>query len=356
MKSRHAASIAGVLMTLTRPSFPDTLQGAANPIYKTSVVITAATKRNEPVWSWAPRVKFNVQGPLPSGAQLSVEFMQPGAHPWVKYDCQTPAVAAGKVGNIECGYTVPTERLKTITSTGVFSFKIAMRNELAGSNDSLFEGRFTVKKFHSGPDLPSTRDNFEYYVDYDWQLPIAYVWCPVPYRSADGVAYFDDYTPLYTAFTFKGTVFAERDLDAHLFYQGREISNTKAHGHAVKDGGAFTGQASSPYDYPRVRLEFTDVFGFVKNPQAHPGYYLDQHPGEYEIKVLRAGHLARSFKFTVGSGGKIEDNGIAAANGILGPRMVVAAEVLGDTDGQFNRDEWRSEALFGNPLKGFAPR
>jgi hypothetical protein len=353
MRPSHGAfvRIAGSLLIAAQLSSAENPQ--QNPIFKTSILISATTKRNEPVWSWAPRIKFNVQGPLPSGAQLSVEFFQPGGRPWVKHDCKTPAVEAGKTGQIECGYTVPTERLQAIPTTGTFTFKIVMRNELAGTNDSLMEGRFEVKKFHSGPDLPSTKNNFEYYVDYDWQLPIGFVWCPLPYRSADGVPYYDDYSPLFTSFTFKGTSF-DRDLDAHLFYQGREIGNTKAHGHAVKDGGATTGQATSPYEYPRFRLEFTDVFGFVKDPRVHPGFYLDKNPGEYQVKVLRNGHLARACKFTVGANGKIVDNGIASANGILGPRMVVPAEVLGDTDGTYNRDAWRTEAMFGNPLHGFA--
>ncbi|HYL97757.1 MAG TPA: hypothetical protein VEZ90_02295 [Blastocatellia bacterium] len=336
---------------------------AATPIFKTSIQVATNTRRyyvnpggerDEDTWSWAPCVKFNVQGPLPSGSQFSVEFFQGGGKPWVSYECKTPQVDADKTAGIECGYGIPPEQLKGITSTGVFTFKIHMRNELRGSNESVFEGRFAVNKFHAGADLPKTKNNFEFYVDHDWQLPISFVWCPQPSRSADGVMYFDDYSPLYTAFWFKGGALPERELAAYLFYQGREISNTKSHGHAVPDGSLATGQATSPYEYKRVRLEFTDVFAFVKDPQAHPGFYLNKNPGEYEIKVLRAGHLARSLTFTVGSDGKIVDNGIAGANGILGPRMIVPARVLGDTDGPWNAEAWRTEALYGNPLKGFA--
>jgi len=223
---------------------------------------------------------------------------------------------------------------------------------LSGTDESLFEGRFNVRRFHSGPDLPKTRNNFEYYVDYDWQLPVAFVWLPQPYRSADGVTYYDDYTPLMTAFWFKGSAMPERDVAAYLFHEGREVSNTKAHGHAVSEAAASTGEATSPYEYKRVRMEFTDVFGWVKDPKAHPGFYLNKNPGDYEIKVLRAGRPARSFKFSVRADGKIVDNGVASANDILGPRMVVIAEVLGDTDGECDRNAWRTEALFGNPLKG----
>ena len=240
---------------------------AAEPsgIFKTSIRISTTVRhwaiivdhKDDDTWSWAPRIKFNVLGPIPSGTQYSVEFFMPGGRLWVTYGCRTPAVEAGKIGNIEAGYGIPYSELKAIRETGTFTFKIQMRNELAGTSSTAFAGRFNVKKFHVGPDLPKTRNNFEYYVDHDWQLPIGYCWYPRPYRSADGVDYYDDYAPLLAAFWFKGAATTERDVAAYLFYQGREISNTKLHGYAVGDSSISTSVVNSPYEYLLVRFEFT---------------------------------------------------------------------------------------------------
>src|SRR5215471_7051661 len=344
---------------------PEQIRGQApeaSGIFKTSIRISTTVRhwaiigdhKDEDAWSWAPRIKFNVQGPLPSGSQFSVEFLMPGGRPWVKYDLRTPAIEPGKVGSLEGGYGIPYNELRAIRETGTFSFKIQIRNELNGAGATAFAGRFNVKKFHVGPDLPKTRENFEYYVDHDWQLPIGYCWYPRPYLSADGVDYYDDYAPLLAAFWFKGAATTERDFAAYLFHEGKEVSNTKLHGHVVNDSAIWTAAVNSPFEYLLARFEFTDVFAFARDERAHPGYYLDKNPGPYEVKVLRQGHLARVLRFTVEASGKIADNGIATANGILGPRLVFPAEVLGDTDGVWDRLAWRTEALYGNPLQGLS--
>jgi hypothetical protein len=76
-----------------------------------------------------------------------------------------------------------------------------------------------------------------------------------------------------------------------------------------------------------------------------PLYQLRANPGDYELKVLRNNHLARSIKFTVGSDGKF-DNGIAAANKLGSNR---------DEDGPWNRAAWKTDAFYGNPLTAFTP-
>ena len=107
------------------------------------------------------------------------------------------------------------------------------------------------------------------------------------------------------------------------------------------------------YDYGRVRFEFLDVFAFADDHRAHPGFYLNENPGEYEIRILRGGKLVRELKFSIGSDGKFVDNGIAAGNSILGNRLIVPAKVLGDTDGAWEPNAWKTGMLYGNPLNGF---
>jgi hypothetical protein len=83
---------------------------------------------------------------------------------------------------------------------------------------------------------------------------------------------------------------------------------------------------------------------------------LNENPGEYEVRVLRDGKLTRILKFTIGADGKFVDNGITRNNGILGFRLVVPAQVLRNTDGQWDRNAWKTEMLYGNPLGGFTAR
>src|SRR5215469_2943622 len=64
--------------------------GEAWGIFKTSIRISTTVRhwaiivdhKDEDAWSWAPRIKFNVAGPIPSGSQFSVEFFMPGGRPW----------------------------------------------------------------------------------------------------------------------------------------------------------------------------------------------------------------------------------------------------------------------------------
>ena len=74
---------------------------------------------------------------------------------------------------------------------------------------------------------------------------------------------------------------------------------------------------------------------------------------EYELKVLYQGHLVRSIKFSVDGEGKLVDNGIATLNQLGNSRIIVPVQVLGDSDGVWDRTAWKTGAFFGNPLNGF---
>ena len=78
------------------------------------------------------------------------------------------------------------------------------------------------------------------------------------------------------------------------------------------------------------------------------------NPGEYEFKLLWNNKLARTIKFTVGPDGKLE-NGIAPANKLGNDRVIVPVMILGDQDGKWDREAWKTWAFYGNPLTGFTP-
>lgn len=318
-------------------------------VLKNWVVVKASTinsyKGSYDTWSWLPRVNFRTTGALPSGAILSVEFTQPGGAPWVKLDCE----ASGN--KFECGGpNDPTDR--SIIATGVVSFVIKMRNELAGSEATLFTGKAKVEKVPSNDSGPKAAKEFVYLVNQDWNMPIGYV-----------VVNSDD-NFLNIAFWVRGD---EGRTDPHLFYQGKEV------------GVIFEGdiQVAAPGCSPEIEIEPTIStaesvpqrgkwnrmlceFKVIRGEDKGEGFgfgkphYLKENPGEYEFKLLRNNKLARSIKFTVSPGGSFE-NGINAANKIGGRRVIVPVTIIGDQDGVWDRNAWKTEAFYGNPLTGFTP-
>ena len=82
-------------------------------------------------------------------------------------------------------------------------------------------------------------------------------------------------------------------------------------------------------------------------------FFLDKHPGDYELKVLRDGKLARSAKFTIGADGALVDNGLAAANKMgKGVTLLPVTDDLSQ-DGKASTVNYKAQAFYGNPLVGF---
>ncbi len=130
-------------------------------IAKDSVQVNAYTlnvyKKNYDNWSWVPQMEYRVNGPIASGSQLYAEFTIPGTGPWVKFDCKTEEVEAGKTWKTECGGRDGLGEDKGSTYTGTVNFVIKMRNELAGADATLFTGRMKVGKAHSNESGPESR-------------------------------------------------------------------------------------------------------------------------------------------------------------------------------------------------------
>jgi hypothetical protein len=332
-------------------------------IAKDSLQITAFTfnvyKKNYDVWSWVPRMEFRTNGPIASGSQLYVEFTLPGTGPWVKFDCQTNETQAGRWTKTECGgRDIPED--KGSTYTGPVSFAIKMRNELAGSDSTLFNGKMKVGKVHSNEAGPKAVNKFVYFVDHDWNLPIGYV-----YLTADDLKGWER-PNFHVAFWVRGEA---TKFEPHLFYQGKEVGKKFY-------GGDEVGRASCESDvenntthfvddsipqkakWARVKCDFPNVKGKDSSGE-EPGmfgplYTLADNPGDYEFKLLWNNHLARSIKFTVAPGGKF-DNGIATANKLGSRREIFPVQIIGDQDGQWDRAAWKTDAFYGNPLTGFTP-
>ena len=82
----------------------------------------------------------------------------------------------------------------------------------------IFSGKFTVNKFHSGPDVPVNKRQFEYYVEHDWLLPYGYLF--VNDRESE------EAPRLSSVMWFRGNLGTE-DVSAYLYYKGKQICSTK---------------------------------------------------------------------------------------------------------------------------------
>jgi hypothetical protein len=325
-------------------------------VAKDSIQVKAWTnnsyRNNNAVWSWVPDIKFLVNGPIASGSQLYVEYTIPGAGPAVKFDCPTGPIQKGQLWQAECGgQAIPKD--KSSTYTGPVGFAIKLRNELAGTDSTLFTGRMNVAKARSNTHGPAAANHFVYYVDHDWNLPIGYV-----FYTPDQV-YGMDYPVLNFAFWVRGDAVR---FEPHLFYRGQEVGMTYKGGcnPEVENATTHSVEDSLPQKakWVRVRCSFPAVKRWDKTPggraNANEMFMVASNPGEYEFKLLWNNRLARSIKFTPLPEGRF-DYTITDAGNLYMNRAVVPVQIIGDQDGQWDRAAWKTEAFYGNPLTGFTP-
>lgn len=311
-------------------------------IAKDSISVTASHqsayrkigKGYSTIEGWLPRIQFRVNGPIASGSQLYVEFSLPTNKQWLKFDCRTGEIKKGHWWETECGGDVPNEKFATFT--GPVGLSIRLRNELAGTDLTLFTGKMKVGKYR--PYGPTSSEVF--YVDEDWRLPIGYIFLG-PGRG--GVGQY-----VHVGFWYRGN---PPTTEAHLFYQGKEIAKSSV--------GGSCGPANDARNWTPTQAQwgFADcVFDGVYPGEApergeEPRFGLGKNPGNYEVKVLVVGHLGRSIKFTVGQDGSF-DNGIASSNKLGSDRVIVPVQVTGNQE-PFDKTAWKTGAFYGNPLKGF---
>jgi len=67
---------------------------------------------------------------------------------------------------------------------------------------------------------------------------------------------------------------------------------------------------------------------------------------------LQNGKLVRTAKFTMGTNYQLVDTGIGKQNNLGTGRVLVPVQILGDQDGTWDRNAYKTDAFFGNPLSG----
>jgi hypothetical protein len=360
MKSRHVFCFLGIVFLLSCGSVVG--QTINKPSVQVRLQVHKGYKGDPETWSWTPVINFRVNGPFSPGGAVSVEYSLPGKS-W-KFDCQVEEAGPGWLGVRDCGQNPPDDQ--AVTYTGPVDFKINLRNELEGKSATLLSGKFKVDKFHEGVvDLPKFKNNFVYYVNYDWVMPIAYVYDEWVYNweYAGPLNRYGSTVPdlssshLMAAFSFRGTnkgvIYSK--YAAYLYYKGQMVAEAIPESAVCEVLNVPESNQDSPNAYCRSVFTFSKALLWAKDlslvaPDHFPMY---KNAGEYEIKVLQNGRLARTAKFTMGSDYKIVDTGIGKQNNLGTLRVVVPAQIIGDQDGQWDRNAYKTDAFFGNPLTGF---
>jgi len=267
----------------------------------------------------------------------------------------------------DCGLNPPEDQ--AVTYTGPVDFKINLRNELEGKNATLFSGKFKVEKFHEGVvDLPKFKNNNIFFVNYDWVMPLAYVYdewvynweYPGPLNRYGQSPPSLSRSHLMAAFWFKGTNknLLYGKVAAYLYYKGQMVADAVQESSTCEVLNVPESNQDSPNGFCRSVFSFQKAMLWDKEPTVmEPGFYYEMYknPGEYEIKVLQNGRLARTAKFTFGSDYKIADNGIVKQNNLGTLRVLITSQIVGDQDGIWDRNAYKTEAFYGNPLTGFTP-
>ncbi len=307
-------------------------------------------KAPEPVYntnSWYPNVAFQVLGPIESGSKITVEFDHANGTPWMTVKMDTPTLEDDVLETIKpesIGSDI--EEKNASIETGTFIFRIKMKNALAGTDKVLFSGKFKVGQLALDQNIPENKGKKEFMVDYDWMLPVGYVWVN-PVMDADVPV-------ISTQVCFKGKL-EDGKIEAYLFYNGKQISKTVSTGNSTTK--VLTSGADEPHHrYSILQFDFNNVRAFNRSASMNDysqNFFIDKNPGSYEIKILRNNQPARNISFSVGKDGKIVDNGVASSAKLGGVRMIFPAKIAGALDGTFNAAAWQTDALFGNPLQGF---
>lgn len=347
------------LLILTLALFAISASAAELTMLKRTITVTPRRfmrywkdpKAAEPVYdtySWVPKIEFEVLGPIEGGSKIYVEFDKPSGKPWMTLPMRTPELDNDGWDTIKAEYPNDDVLEKmAILEQGTVKFRIKMKNALAGTDKELFAGSFKVGTYLLDQKIPDFKNKRDFFVDYDWHLPMAYLWLnPLS----------DEEVPqLATQVCLRGNVNNDK-IEAYLFHNGKQISKVPGSSYAQKQ--IYTSAADEPsHRWAIWEFTFATVRGFNRSgTSAYNGqHFLDKNPGEYEIKIMRDNQLSRSVKFTVGPDGKIVDNGVAKRANLGGVRMIVPAKILGTLDGTYNANAWQTDSIFGNPLQGFTP-
>lgn len=272
MRKTNRLNTALTLLTLVLLCVAADTAAAQEPtsIAKDTILVNLSTydayRKNEDVWSWAPDLRFRINGPVGDDALVYVEYNIPGS-PTLRFDCPVRNDGRGYRMEVNCSsYGI---KEKGPTYAGLVPFAIKMQSELRGTSEvTLFAGTMKVVKLLPPPNEP--RGHFVYYVDHDWTLPIAYVF----YEPGSDGGW--KRPTLSIAFWVRSQAGDSGDFYPYIFNKGQEVG-VAPYGRfscrdEVKTGTEWNALKSSEnVNWMRVECNLYTVAGWdTRGPRAIP--------------------------------------------------------------------------------------
>jgi|ERR1043166_5456559 hypothetical protein len=296
--------------------------------------------------SWVPRINFDVFYGGSAKQRFKAEYTMPDGSPWFSEALEYRGFLDERSGTARVSSESGSDRdKKAIVVGGLFGIKITNIKD----NSTLFQGKFKVVRYKPQYSDARYKNEVDYYVDYDWKLPV-------------GVADLDwesDHATPVIRMWFKSDLNND-NLEARLFRNGQQIATTDEGGlvdHGDDHYADKRGDDKSlfwrefKFSWPS-RVEFIaddEVRNFTSYKNT---MWINQTPGEYVVKVYFNGEQVRETKFSVGTAGTYLDNGIAKQNNLTTYKIILPVKVMGTLD-KWNPANAKAMGFFGNPLTGF---
>jgi hypothetical protein len=294
--------------------------------------------------SWIPQLKFKVRYAGAAKLRIMAEYFTPDGKSWY-----TETLGTNMSNLADKTVDINTERVsgrfegKATIATGLFGVKITDTRD----GSVLFQGKFKVGKFKYGPNIPMFKNQNDFFVDQDWNLPVGYVFLD---WGRDRNA-----PPPTVSMWIKGETRLD-DLEARLFYNGQQIATTDDMGAATSVQQRYPNSLENKethrwelYDFEWYKYKYAATAqGRKMFPQAK---FMNDMDGTYTVKVFHKAVQIRELSFNV-SGGSLSDNGVASGNGFTDNKVLVPVKVMGDKD-KWSSATWKADAFYSNPLTGF---
>lgn len=300
--------------------------------------------------SWVPKVQFTVFYDYKLSQSYVAEYFNPDGTLWFSEAMEQGRPAADDTVMFKTDrYNTDKIRLtKSTVVTGVYGFKIT--NKTSGA--VVFQGKFKVGKF---PREYKGKNEFEFYVDHDWILPIGTVSFHHSNFSGQDLGF---NFPVQISMWFKKNPGSDAGLEARLFYKGQQIATTNRL-EGYEDRASEVGNLSAElHHWKRIQFEwFNEKVNVDNGGSYHPdnmpkSFFVDRNPGEYTVKVYQKGVQVREAKFTVGSDGRVVDGGYQKPGYLTYHKVIIPVTVIGTAE-KWNAVAWKTEVFYGNPLTGF---
>ena len=304
-------------------------------------------------WSWVPHVRFHVLHDGSSTQRYTAEWYRPDGSLWFSENLR-PGSAVGRVQTVFIKSEVPTEETGKLGAVTGGTYGVKITN--AKSGEVAFQGKFKVAKLAALASDPKYKNQFDFYVEEDWLLPVAYV-------GYDNEENFEAPHPSVWMW-IKGDKQQAGDFEARLFYNNRQIASTDENcNNCVKTPEQERGVESCPGRqetchwrlwrfYWRNFVTINEQYDFFKNRVPNTTATNDA-PGEYTVKVFYKNEQVREAKFNVNAQGAIAPNAFSDKIFLINHKVLTPAKVTGAAE-KWDPAAWKTDMFYGNPLPGFS--